>query len=81
VESVKVAAAITGAIWFVKSKGDALKEVVMTIATKKERLVMDFFGQNKHSIFEPTRAVMEKTDGTLVEGRDILCRASKVHLG
>ena len=50
-ESVKVAAAITGAIWFVKSKGDALKEVVMTIATKKERLVMDFFGQNKHCYF------------------------------
>jgi hypothetical protein len=32
VKSVKVAAAITGAIWFVKSKGDALKDIVMTIA-------------------------------------------------
>jgi hypothetical protein len=28
-KSVKVAASITGAIWFVKSKGDALKDVVM----------------------------------------------------
>jgi hypothetical protein len=44
VKSVKVAAAITGAIWFVKSKGDALKNVVMTIDTKKERLTTDFPG-------------------------------------
>ena len=31
VKSVKVAAAITGAIWYLKSKGDALKDVIMTI--------------------------------------------------
>jgi hypothetical protein len=42
VKSVKVAASITGAIWFVKSKGDALKNVVMTVDTKVERLVTDF---------------------------------------
>jgi hypothetical protein len=70
VKSMKVAASITGAIWFVKGKGDALKDVVMTIATDKERLAMDFRGQDKRSIFEPTRIVMEKTDGTLVEARD-----------
>jgi hypothetical protein len=70
VNSVRVAAAITGAIWFVKGKGDALKDVVMTIDTKKERLVMDFVGQDKRSIFEPSRIVMEKMDGTLIDGRD-----------
>ena len=51
VTSVKVAAAITGAIWFVKSKGDVLKNVVMTIDTKQERVRMDFPGQDKRSIF------------------------------
>ncbi|MBN3963017.1 hypothetical protein [Nostoc sp. NMS8] len=40
VKSVKVAASITGAIWFVKSKGDALKNVVMTVETKKEQIIM-----------------------------------------
>ena len=70
VKSVKVAASITGAIWFVKSKGDALKDVIMTIETKKERLTTDFPGQDKRSIFEPARIVMEKTDGTLIEARD-----------
>jgi hypothetical protein len=70
VKSVRVAASITGAIWFVKSKGDALKNVIMTIATKKERLTTDFPGQDKRSVFEPARIVMEKTDGTLIESRD-----------
>jgi hypothetical protein len=58
VNSMKVAASITGAIWFVKNKGDALKNVVMTVATKVERLVTDFPGQNKRSLFEPSRIVM-----------------------
>jgi hypothetical protein len=39
VKSIKVAASITGAIWFVKSKGDVLKNVVMTVDTKTERMV------------------------------------------
>ncbi|QLE52926.1 hypothetical protein FD724_33710 (plasmid) [Nostoc sp. C057] len=70
VKSVKVAASITGAIWFVKSKGDALKNVVMTVETKKEQLIMDFPGQDKRSIFEPNRIVIEKTDGTLSDARN-----------
>src|ERR1700679_1007869 len=70
VKSLKVAASITGAIWFVKSKGDVLKNVGMTVGTKMERLVTDFPGQDKRSIFEPSRIVMEKIDGTLIERRD-----------
>jgi len=70
VKSVKVAASITGAIWFVKSKGDALKNVVMTVDTKVERLITDFPDQNQRSIFEPRSVVMEKVDGTLIESCD-----------
>lgn len=70
VKAMKVAASITGAIWFVKSKGDYLKNVVMTVDTRKERLITHFPGQDKRSIFEPERIVMEKKDGTLIEGRD-----------
>lgn len=53
-----------------KSKGDALKNVVMTVETKKEQLIMDFPGQDKRSIFEPARIVIEKTDGTLIDARN-----------
>jgi hypothetical protein len=42
----------------------------MAIATKKERLTMDFPGQNKRSIFEPARIVVEKTDGTPIDSHD-----------
>jgi hypothetical protein len=70
VKSVKVAASITGEIWYVKGKPDCLKDVVVTCDAKVERLVMDFPGQDKRSIFEPERVVIEKVDGTLVEARD-----------
>jgi hypothetical protein len=70
VNSIKVTASITGGIWYVKSKPDCLKNIVMTAETKRERLTTDFPGQDKRSIFEPTRVVIEKVDGTLIETRD-----------
>src|ERR1700722_20020857 len=70
VKAIKVAASITGAIWYVKSKGDFLKSVVLTAETQKERLTVDFPGQDKRAIFEPNRIVIEKVDGTQIEARD-----------
>jgi hypothetical protein len=70
VKAIKVAASITGGIWYVKSKGDFLKNVVLTAETRTERLTVDFPGQDKRSIFEPDRIVIETADGTLIEARD-----------
>jgi len=70
VKAIKVAASITGAIWYVKGKGDFLKNVVLTAETRTERLTVDFPGQNKRAVFEPTRIVIETQDGTLLEARD-----------
>ncbi len=70
INSITVAASLTGAIWFVKSQGDYLKDVVMTVDTTNERLVTDFPGQDKRFIFEPKHLVMERRDGTLVQERD-----------
>ncbi len=69
-KSIKVGASITGAIWYVKGQGDVLKNVILTADTKQERLVTDFPGQDKRSVFEPDRIVMEKVDGTLIACRD-----------
>jgi hypothetical protein len=69
VKSVRVAASITGAIWFLKSKADVLKNVVMTIDTGAERVVTDFPGQDKHSIFEPNCVAIQRVNGTLLESR------------
>jgi hypothetical protein len=70
VKTITVSASITGAIWFVKSKGDYLKNVVLRAETKRERLTIDLPGQDKRHIFEPARIVTERVDGTLIESRD-----------
>ncbi|MFZ0785828.1 MAG: hypothetical protein WBQ63_15385 [Candidatus Acidiferrales bacterium] len=70
VKSIRVAASITGAIWYVKGKGDFLKNVVLTAETRRERLTVDFPGQDKRAIFEPSRIAIEKADGTPIEARD-----------
>ena len=70
VKAIKVAASITGAIWYVKSKGDFLKNVVLTAETRTERLTVDFPGQDKRAVFEPHRIVIETENGTLIEARD-----------
>jgi hypothetical protein len=70
VTAIKVAASITGAIWYVKGKGDVLKNVVLTADTRNERLTVDFPGQNKRAFFEPGRILIEALDGTLIEARD-----------
>jgi hypothetical protein len=70
ISKVTVAASITGAIWFVKSQGDYLKDVVMTIDTTKEKVVTDFPGQDKRFTFGPNRVVMTRRDGTILQERD-----------
>ena len=70
ISSLTVAASLTGAIWFVKSQGDYLKDVVMIVDTRKEQMTTDFPGQDKRFLFTPERLVMEKRDGTLIEARD-----------
>ena len=70
IRSIRVAASITGAIWFVKGQGDALKNVVLTAETTTERLTVEFPGQDKRAVFEPRRIVIEHMDGAQIEQRD-----------
>jgi hypothetical protein len=70
VKAIKAAASITGAIWYVKGKGDFLKNVVLTAETRTERLTVDFPGRNMQAIFEPSRIVIQTANGALLEARD-----------
>jgi hypothetical protein len=70
VKAIKVAASITGGIWYVKGKGDFLKSVVLTAETRNERLTVDFPDQNMRANFEPNRIVIETANGDLIEARD-----------
>lgn len=69
-KTIKVSASITGAIWFLKSQGDYLKDIVVTADTTRERMVTDFPGQDKRFLFEPDRIVMVKRDGAPIQMRD-----------
>ena len=44
--------------------------MALTAETRNERVTVDFPGQDKRSIFEPNRIVIETADGTLTEARD-----------
>jgi hypothetical protein len=70
ITAIKVAASITGGIWWVKGKGDFLKNVVLTAETRRQHVTVDFPGQDKRAIFEPSRVAYEKPDGTLIEARN-----------
>jgi hypothetical protein len=70
ISSVTVAASLTGAIWFVKSQGDYLKDIVMAVDTRQEQMTTDFPGQDKRFLFTPERLVMERRDGTLIQARE-----------
>lgn len=70
INTIRVPASITGAIWFVKGQGDYLKDIVMTIDTKTEKMVTDFPGQNKRFIFEPKNLVMQQVDATPILVRE-----------
>jgi hypothetical protein len=70
VKTIKVAASITGGIWYVKGKGDFLKNVILTVETGKEHVTVDFPGQDKRAIFQPDRIVIETAGGALIEARD-----------
>ena len=70
VKAVTVAASVTGETWKVKGKPDYLKNVIFEVETKRERVTMDFPGQDKRSVFEPNHVEMQRRDGTIVATRD-----------
>jgi hypothetical protein len=70
INSIAVDASITGALWHVKGKVDALNDVRLEVDTKRQLLTMDFVGQDKRSVFEPGRVVIQRRDGGLIDARD-----------
>jgi hypothetical protein len=70
IKAIKTAVSLTGSIWFVKGRGDVLKNVDILADTKRERLTMDFPGQDKRTVFEPNRVDVETSQGKLIAGRD-----------
>jgi hypothetical protein len=70
VSSIEIAVSITGGIWYVKGQPDVLKDIVMVADTGRERVVTTFVGQDRRTVFEPDRVVIETLDGAVIEARD-----------
>lgn len=70
IHTITVDAAITGAFWQIKGKADALTKIRFEADTTRERLTMDFLGQDRRSVFEPDRVVIQQPVGTVIATRD-----------
>jgi hypothetical protein len=70
VKSITFDAAVTGALFALKNKADALKDVHFEVDTTRELVTMDFAGQDKRSVFDAHRVVNQRRDGTLIGARD-----------
>ena len=70
VTAITVNASVTGALFHVKGKPDALKDVRFEADTKRQLLTMDYVGQDKQSVFEPSRVVIQRRDGELIDAPD-----------
>ena len=70
VKAITVDASITGAFWYLKNQGDALKAIRFEVDTTRQRLTMDYVGQDKRSVYEPSRVEMQRNDGELIDKPD-----------
>jgi hypothetical protein len=69
VTSRKIDVSITGGIWYVKGQPDVLKDIVMVIDTRQERVSNSFVGQDRHTVFEPVEVTVRGPAGTIDEVR------------
>ena len=60
IKSITVDASISGGLWSFKNQSDALKQIRFEVDTKRERLTMDFIGQDKRSVFDADRVEMQR---------------------
>jgi hypothetical protein len=70
VSSIKIDVSITGGIWYVKGQPDVLKDIVMNVDTKQERVTTTFVGQDRRTVFDPGKVVIEGLDGRIQEVRE-----------
>ena len=61
---ITVDASIGGAFWSFKNQSDALKQIRFEVETKRQRLTMDFIGQDKRSVFDSDRVEIQRSAGS-----------------
>ncbi|TDO52033.1 hypothetical protein EV651_11853 [Kribbella sp. VKM Ac-2571] len=70
IKTIDVRAAVSGAFWQIKGKADAMSDVRLEVDTTQQQLTMDYITQDRRSLFQPDRVVLQQPDGTVVDARD-----------
>ena len=70
IKTIRVDAAISGAFWQIKGKADAMSDVRFEVDTTRQQLTMDYVAQDRRSVFQPDRVVLQRPDGTVVDTRE-----------
>ncbi|PXX66711.1 hypothetical protein DFR70_103461 [Nocardia tenerifensis] len=70
IKTIRVDAAIGGAFWQMKGKADAMSDVRFEVDTTRQQLTMDYRTQDRRSLFQPDRVVLQQLDGTVVDARE-----------
>src|SRR3954468_18278662 len=70
IKTINVKAAISGAFWQIKGKAEAMSDVRIEVDTTQQQLTMDYVSQDRRSLFQPDRVVLQQPDGTVVDARD-----------
>jgi hypothetical protein len=70
INSIRIDASITGAIWFVKGRPEILKSAVITAETKRQHVTVEIPGQRKRAIFQPNHVVILDDKGQRIIERD-----------
>jgi hypothetical protein len=70
ISSITIDVSITGAIWYAKAQPDVLMNIVMVADTARERVTTSFVGEDRTTVFEPGRVVVQRSDGTILETSD-----------
>jgi len=79
INGIRIRGSITGALWFVKGRGDFFKDVELVADRKRERVTMALPGQNKRMVFEPARIVVQNDHGDVIVVRDDPAKAFDGH--
>jgi hypothetical protein len=68
--AVEARLSISGAIWHLKGKPEALKHVRIEAPLHQERLIIHFETENRRATFSPDRIVVETETGDFLESRE-----------
>ena len=67
--TVKANVSVTGVIWHLKGKPDALNNISIEAQLHQERITTHFIGQDRRMMFEPNRIVIETEAGNYLNSR------------